>query len=76
MITLLTIEPLSDAHGALIVEAFNRFFIDRGGLANGRGDGGNGNGNGDGAGYGWGYGNGDGDGDGNGNKCPEEWRVQ
>ena len=48
MITLLTIEPINEAHGGLIVEAFNRFFIDRGGQPDG---GGNGNGNGNGYGY-------------------------
>ena len=66
MITLLTIEPLSDAHGALIVEAFSRLFIDGGGKEDGNGWG-NGNG--------WGYGDGNGDGDGNGNKCPEAWQA-
>ena len=51
MVTLLTIEPISDRHGALIVEVFNRFFIDRGGLCDTET-------------CGWGYGDGDGDGDG------------
>ena len=45
MITLIPIEPLNDAHGALIVEAFSRLFINRGGQS-------------DGCGYGDGYGGG------------------
>ena len=67
MITIIPIEPLSDAHGALIVETFNMLFIDRGGRPDGEGvglvylrDGG-----GFGDGYGFvdhGYGNGCGDG--------------
>ena len=80
MVTLLTIEPISERHGGLIVEAFNRFFIDRGGQPDG---GGHGYGHGDGGGHGYGHGYGDGGGNGNGNgngygycKCPEEWRVQ
>ena len=40
MITLIPIEPLSDAHGMLIVEAFNELFISRGGEEDGYGDGG------------------------------------
>ena len=90
MVTLLPIEPLSEAHGMLIVEAFSRLFINGGGQEDGCGDGfddvadngdGDGDGygyNGDGDGYGRGYGDGDGDGDGDGGggaKCPEEWRV-
>jgi hypothetical protein len=68
MVTLLTIEPINEAHGMLIVEAFNMFFIDRGGKE-------------DGLGYGWGYGysNGDGYGDGGctySGKCPEEWQAE
>ena len=80
MVTLLTIEPVSDAHGALIVEVFNRFFIDRGGLWDSET-------------CGWGYGNGDGEGDGfdeyygdgkggggnaltDSDKCPEAWIVE
>ena len=39
MITIIPIEPISEAHGALIVEAFNRFFVDRGGQHDGYGDG-------------------------------------
>ena len=76
MVTLLPIEPLNDAHGMLIVEAFSRLFINGGGQSDGNGDG-DGYGNG---GDGWGYGYGDGGGDaygngGWGNKFPEEWRV-
>ena len=81
MVTLLTIEPLSDRHGTLIVEAFNRFFIDRGGLWDSET-------------CGWGYGDGDGEGDGfddyygdgkggggcyaltDSDKCPEEWLAE
>ena len=81
MVTLLTIEPLSDAHGMLIVETFNMLFIDRGGKEDGDGDGsgggwgdGGGNGSGDGSdgygdgsdGYGYGYGYGGGYGSGGG----------
>ena len=71
MITLLTIEPINEAHGGLIVEAFNRFFIDRGGQPDGGGHGyghgdGGGHGYGDGHGYGHGYGDGHGDGHGYG----------
>ena len=68
MVTLLPIEHLNNAHGMLIVEAFNELFINGGGKEDGYGDG-------------WGdrYEDGDGWGDGNGNrygdKCPEEWRV-
>jgi hypothetical protein len=70
MVTLLPIEPRNEQHGMLIVEAFSRFFINRGGQSDGGGNGachGYGNifGNGDGC------GNGDGDG-----KPPEEWRVE
>ena len=81
MVTLLTIEPVSEAHGMLIVEAFNMFFIDEGGkedgygydggYGNGRGDG-YGNGRGDGYGLGWDHGFGDG----NGGKCPEAWQAE
>ena len=65
MITIIPIEPVSDAHGALIVEAFNMFFIDGGGWPDSDGDG-----------VGYGYGNGNGCGNAGGGKCPEEWRVQ
>ena len=88
MIAIIPIEPISDAHGLLIVAAFNRFFIDRGGWPDSDGDGvGYGNGDGDGRGDGKGYGNGRGDGNGlgwdhgfgdgngNGDKCPEEWQA-
>jgi hypothetical protein len=65
MITIIPIEPVSDAHGALIVEAFNMVFIDGGGWPDSDGDG-----------VGYGYGNGNGCGNAGGGKCPEEWRVQ
>ena len=73
MVTLHTIEPRNEAHGALIVTAFNKLFINRGGEEDGWGDG---NGTGDGGGNGWG--NGYGTGYGNGGFCgslPEEWLV-
>jgi hypothetical protein len=80
MVTLLTIEPINEAHGMLIVEAFNMFFIDRGGQEDGAG---NGNIYGNGYVYGDGDGFGDGDGDGYGDggctysgKCPEEWQAE
>jgi hypothetical protein len=83
MIVLIPIEPLSEQHGALIVEAFSRLLIDAGGPLDGvgRGDGygggwGGGYGDGDGYGYrdggGYGYGSGWGD----GGKIPDEWRVE
>ena len=80
MITIIPIEPLSDAHGGLIVEAFNRFFIDRGGQPDGVGVGngggyGYGNRRGDGYGLGWDHGFGNGNGDGGG-KCPEAWQAE
>ena len=31
MITIIPIEPLSEEHGMLIVEAFNKHFVNRGG---------------------------------------------
>jgi len=40
MITLLPIEPLSGAHGMLIVEAFSKLFINGGGQPDGSGTGG------------------------------------
>ena len=84
MVTLLPIEPRNEQHGMLIVEAFSRLFINRGGQSDGWGNGygngyGYGNGDGNGNGYGWGDGDGDGGGGDGGNgwgsKCPEEWRV-
>jgi hypothetical protein len=63
MITIIPIEPLSEEHGMLIVEAFNKHFVNRGGQE-------------DGFAYGFGYGFGDGDGYGNVGKCPEEWRAE
>ena len=69
MITLITIEQVSDAHGALIVDAFNKFFILNGGEKNGNG---HGTGDGWGNGYGWGWG----DGGGAGNAAPEEWFIK
>jgi len=72
MIVLIPIEPLSEQHGALIVEAFSRLLIDAGGQPDGAGNG-----------YGYGSGYGDGDGDGAGGsygggygKIPDEWRVE
>lgn len=41
MIAIIPIEPLSEAHGGLIVEAFNKLFINKGGQADGYGDGNN-----------------------------------
>ena len=84
MITLIPIEPLNQAHGTLIVAAFNRHFVDKGGQQDGWGYGigdgfgwGNGNGDGRGNGYGFGhYDNGNGRGDGWDDKCPEEWRAE
>jgi hypothetical protein len=72
MITLIPIEPLSLSHGALIVSAFSRLLIDRGGQPDGWGDGwGDGRGDGDGnGGYGGGYGTR------TGGKIPDEWRVE
>ena len=88
MVTLLPIEPLDDTHGALIIAAFNKHFINRGGEEDGWGDGGgdgngtgygynngNGYGYGDGYGTGGGYGNGGGDGYGRFGSLPEEWLV-
>ena len=88
MVTLLPIEPVNERHGGLIVEAFNRFFIDRGGQPDDAGDGvgygsGRGDGRGDGYGYSWGDCRGDGRGDGYGygygngdGKCPEAWQAE
>ena len=69
MVTLLPIEPLDEAHGALIVEAFSRLFINRGGQSDGGGNG---------ACHGYGniIGNGDGSGRGDGGSLPEEWLVK
>jgi hypothetical protein len=45
MITIIPIEPINEAYGGLIVEAFNKLFIDRGGQMDGDGGGfGNGGG--------------------------------
>jgi len=70
MVTLHTIEPRNEQHGMLIVEAFNKLFINRGGEEDGWGDG-DGGGNGWGNGYGTGYGNG-----GFCGSLPEEWLVK
>ena len=80
MIAIIPIDPISDAHGVLIVEVFNRFFIDRGGQPDGVGVGngggyGYGNRRGDGDGLGWDHGFGNGNGDGGG-KCPEAWQAE
>ena len=78
MVTLLTIEPVNEAHGMLIVEAFNRLFINGGGWPDNVGDGvGYGNGDGEGDGFDDYYG----DGKGGGGyalpaSCPEEWRTK
>jgi hypothetical protein len=79
MITLIPIEPRNEAHGALIIAAFNKLFINRGGEEDGWGNGGGfreGDGYSDG-GYGDGNGNGSGYGcdGGSGGKPPEEWLV-
>ena len=81
MITLTPIEQVSDAHGTLIVDAFNKLFILNGGEKNGNGHGtgwgyGDGYGNGTGDGTGYGNGMGYGNGDGNGAAAPEEWHVK
>lgn len=73
MVILLPIEPINEAHGALIVKAFNKLFINKGGQIDGYGDG-------YGCivlldGYGTGRGNGVGDGGGRDN-VPEEWWVE
>jgi hypothetical protein len=73
MVTLLTIEPVNERHGMLIVAAFNKLFIDGGGQPDGFGDGWN---------HGWGNGGDggdggdDGDGYGDDGKCPEEWLAE
>lgn len=75
MITIIPIEPLSEAHALLIVAAFNKLFIDRGGQPDGGGGYGygyGGGGYGDGSG---GYGDGSGSGFGGGGKCPEAWQA-
>ena len=82
MITIIPIEPLNDEHAFLVIEAFNRLFINKGGQQDGWGFGkgwGHGNGRGDGYGYGNSIGDGYGIGDGgwdDGDKCPEEWRAE
>lgn len=88
MITLIPIEPLSNEHALLIIEAFNRHFINGGGEEDGIGYGygnGNGSGSGYGSGYGYGYGFGcDGFGYGYGGadgegvssiEAPKEWQL-
>lgn len=67
MITIIPIEPLNNEHAFLIIEAFNKLFIDRGGQEDGFGDGWDNGGI-----YG---GDGDGDGDGFGDEIPEEWQL-
>jgi hypothetical protein len=72
MITIIPIEPLNDEHALLIIEAFNKLFIDRGGQEDGHGCG---------YGVGRGYGNGIGYGcdfdycDCYGGERPEEWMI-
>ena len=74
MITIIPIEPLSDEHALLVIEAFNRFFINKGGQQDGYGNGyGRGlsaepNGN--------GWGNGTYNDNGTGFKIPEEWSAE
>ena len=77
MITLIPIEPLNEQHAMLIVEAFSRLFINRGGQSDGWGFG-FGYGNIIGSGDGWGGGDGGARGDGWGNcgSLPEEWLVK
>ena len=58
MITIIPIEPLNNEHALLIIEAFNRYFINGGGEQDCRGDGCYGYSNGDGGGFGIGYGHG------------------
>jgi len=72
MITLIPIEQVDDAHGTLIVDAFNRLFVLNGGESDSYGDG---------SGTGWGYGNGNGWGNGWGNgyggtTAPKEWHIK
>ena len=92
MITLIPIEQVDDAHGTLIVDAFNRLFVLNGGESDGTGCGRGGEVHGDGWGYGGGrggtgdgYGDGLGNGLGNGNgwgngvggtTAPEGWRIK
>jgi len=80
MIALIPIEQVDDAHGALIVDAFNRLFVLNGGESDGWGNGGgwgDGNGNGWGDGVGWGDGNGNGWGNGyGGTALPEGWHIK
>ena len=73
MIAIIPIEPLSNKHALLIIEAFNRYFIDGGGKEDGDGC--------------YGYSNGDGHGDGHSGcvggssggfgfgNVPEEWLI-
>jgi len=70
MITLIPIEQVDDAHGALIVDAFNRLFVLNGGESDDYGDG-----RGDDYDYGNGGGNGTGDGYGD-TTAPEEWHIK
>ena len=73
MIIIIPIEPLSEAHGALIVKAFNKLFINKGGQIDGYGDGYGGPELLDGS---YGTGRGNGFGDGGRRYVPEEWRVE
>lgn len=56
MITIIPIEPRSNEHGMLIIEAFNRHFVDGGGQPYGYGGGGYGYSDGYTGGFGIGYG--------------------
>ena len=63
MITIIPIEPLNDEHAFLVIEAFNRHFINGGGCP-------------DGYGCGRGYRHGDGHSGGYSNDIvPEEWLI-
>ena len=65
MITIIPIEPINDEHALLVIEAFNRHFINGGGQEDGRGSG---------WGFGWGNGWGNGDGYGCGGNGGE-WQL-
>ena len=62
MITIIPIEPLNDEHAFLVIEAFNKFFINGGGCP-------------DGCGYGAGYRHGDGHSGWYTDVPPEEWLI-
>ena len=77
MIAIIPIEPINEAHGMLIVEAFNKHFINCASRDHGDGCG---DGFIDYYGSGWGGGSGQGYGDGDGNGVgndivPKEWLI-